>query len=376
MEQTILKANENYSEIDKYLQQQNCKKIFVVFENAIKNHNIYNYFNTLQERLNIEVTFFNDFTPNPLYESVCNGIKSFKQNNCDLIVAIGGGSAMDVAKCIKLYSDMDDSKNYLEQVIVENNIPFFAIPTTAGTGSEATKFAVIYYNGEKQSVAHESCIPETVLFDQSLLKTLPIYQKKSTMLDAFSHSIESMWSVNSTDESKTYAEQALKIIIENMDAYINEDESTYEQMLRAANLAGKAINISQTTAGHAMCYKLTSLYKISHGHSAALVNSELLPYMIEHIEETSDPRGKEYLQQTFEKITKLFGCETIEKGKNYIRTLLEKLDLYNVEIDYNDIDVLTKSVNVVRLKNNPISLSEDNIKQIYLRIFKNIEKRR
>lgn len=376
MEQTILKANNNYSEIDKYLQQQNCKKIFVVFENAIKNHNIYNYFNTLQERLNIEVTFFNDFTPNPLYESVCNGIKSFKQNNCDLIVAIGGGSAMDVAKCIKLYSNMDDSKNYLEQEIVENNIPFFAIPTTAGTGSEATKFAVIYYNGEKQSVAHESCIPGTVLFDKSLLKTLPTYQKKSTMLDAFSHSIESMWSVNSTEESKSYAEQALKLIIENMDAYINEDESTYEQMLTSANLAGKAINISQTTAGHAMCYKLTSLYKISHGHASVLVNSELFPYMIEHIEETSDPRGQEYLQQTFEKITKLFGCETIEEGKNYIRSLLEKLDLYNVEIDYNDIDVLTKSVNVVRLKNNPISLNEENIKEIYLRIFNNIEKRK
>ena len=376
MEQTILKANDNYSEIDKYLKKQNCKKIFVVFENAIKNHTIYNYFNTLQERLNIEVIFFNDFTPNPLYESVCKGVELFNQSNCDLIVAIGGGSAMDVAKCIKLYSNMDSSKNYLEQEIVENNIPFLAIPTTAGTGSEATKFAVIYYNGEKQSVAHESCIPETILFDQSLLKTLPVYQKKSTMLDAFSHSIESIWSVNSTDESKEFSKQALQIIIKNMDAYINEDGATYEQMLTAANLAGKAINISQTTAGHAMCYKLTSLYKMSHGHAATLVNSELLPYMIEHIEETSDPRGKKYLLEIFESIAKQFGCGNLEQGKNYIRSLLEKLDLYNIEIDYNDIDILTKSVNVVRLRNNPINLSEDNIREIYLRIIDNIEKRK
>ena len=281
---------------------------------------------------------------------------------------------MDVAKCIKLYSSMDKEKIYLEQDIVENDVLLIAVPTTAGTGSEATKFAVIYYNGEKQSIKDESCIPKVVLLDSSLLNTLPEYQRKATTLDAFSHSIESMWSINSTDESKKYAEQALDIIIENMDEYFNKNESANEKMLIAANLAGKAINISQTTAGHAMCYKLTSLYNISHGHAAALINSELFPYMIKHIEKCVDIRGKESLETTFKKITKLFKCENIEDGENYIRELLSKLDLYNVNINNDDIDILTKSVNLVRLKNNPIKLETEDIRNIYIKLFENIEK--
>ena len=91
-----------------------------------------------------------------------------------------------------------------------------AMPTTAGTGSEATKYAVIYYNGEKQSINDESIIPSTVLFDSSILDSLPSYQKKATVLDAFSHSIESMWSINSTKESKEYSKEALTLIIENL----------------------------------------------------------------------------------------------------------------------------------------------------------------
>ncbi len=114
--------------------------------------------------LNKNIIFFSDFTPNPTYESVEKGVQVFKQNNCEYIIVIGGGSAIDVAKCIKLYSNMDDSKNYLEQEIIPNDIKLLAIPTTAGTGSEATKFAVIYYNNIKQSVTHESIIPNYVFF--------------------------------------------------------------------------------------------------------------------------------------------------------------------------------------------------------------------
>ena len=98
---------------------------------------------------------------------------------------------------------------YLRQKIVENDRRLFAVPTTAGTGSEATQFAVIYYRGEKQSVSHKSIIPDTVLFDPSSLKTLSLYQRKVGMMDALSHSIESCWSINSTNESKEYSRIAI-----------------------------------------------------------------------------------------------------------------------------------------------------------------------
>lgn len=376
MEQRILAPDDDYKQVDEYLLENKYKNIFIVFESIMKSHKIYEYFSSLEKRLGIKTVFFSDFMPNPQYESVYEGVLKYKESDSDLIIAIGGGSAMDVAKSIKLFVNMDINKNFLEQKIKKNDIQLLAIPTTAGTGSEATRFAVIYYNGEKQSINDESCIPKTVLFDESMLKTLPIYQKKSTVLDAFSHSIESMWSVNSNKESIWYSKNALSIIETNIDQYLCEDRSTYIKMFEAANLAGRAINISQTTAGHAMCYKLTSLYKISHGHAAALVNSELFPYMLENIDKCCDPRGKEYVTHVFNDIIEEMACSSTEEGKEHIRNLLNRLDLYNVEVNYNDIDLLVKSVNITRLKNNPIGLDEKDIEIIYKNIFDNIEKRK
>lgn len=313
--------------------------------------------------------------PNPSYESVCRGVAEFKKSGSNFIFAIGGGSAIDVAKCIKLYSSMDENENYLKQEVVPNDVELLSIPTTAGTGSESTKFAVIYYNGEKQSVSDESIIPGTVLFDSSLLESLPIYQKKATMLDALSHSIESMWSINSNKESRQYSKEALKIILENMNKYLEGDNSVNEKMLYASNLAGKAINITQTTAGHAMCYKLTGIYKIAHGHAAALINSVLYPYMVENIEKCVDSRGKDYLLNIFEELSEILGLELYD-STNFLNLLLDRLDLYNIDINSDDIDTLVLSVNTSRLKNNPVKLNENDIREIYFKLFNEIEMRK
>lgn len=215
------------------------------------------------ESVSVPIIRFSDFQPNPLYESVVKGVELFRQEGCNAILAVGGGSAIDVAKCIKLYSNLSgDGKNgeWLNTEILPNNLPFLAVPTTAGTGSEATRYAVIYYKGAKQSITSNSIVPNTVLLDPSVLKTLPLYQKKATMCDALCHAIESFWSVNSTDESKKYSLQAIAGVLDNMEGYLNNTDAGNAGMLMAAHIAGKAINITQTTAGHAMCYKITSLF--------------------------------------------------------------------------------------------------------------------
>lgn len=366
MNQTILKASENYKELDDYFLTNSYKHIFLVCGAAIKFMKLDSYFADITKRLDIEVTRFNDFQPNPLYESVVKGVELFNNSKCDVIVAVGGGSSLDVAKCIKLYSNMNPGENYLKQTIVPNNIPFLAVPTTAGTGSEATRYAVIYFEGAKQSVTDYSCIPSTVLFDSSALKTLPDYQKKSTMLDALCHSIESFWSVNSNDESKEYSKKAIQMIFSNKESYLKNEELGISNMLQAANLAGKAINITQTTAGHAMCYKITSLYKISHGHAAALCVNKLWPYMSSNISACIDPRGKEYLEKLFNMIAEAMGYDSVEKAQSGFSALLSSLELPEVKnIKEEDFDLLKNSVNPVRLKNNPVGLTEDAINNLY-----------
>lgn len=364
-EQKIITSENNYSALDKYITENGCKSIMLVCDESLKYLNIKNYFNTIEHRLNISLTYFSDFKPNPLYESVVEGVQLFKEKECDTIIAVGGGSAMDVAKCIKLYSNMNDDENYLKQTIVPNEIPLLAVPTTAGTGSEATRYAVIYYNGEKQSVADFSCIPSVVLMDPSVLKTLPEYQKKSTMLDAFCHAIESFWSVNSTDESRKYSKTAIEMILTNKDAYIANEEGGNAAMLKAANIAGKAINITQTTAGHAMCYKLTSLYDIAHGHAAALCVCRLFPFMVRHTGKCIDPRGIDFLKDIFTQISVSMGCENPDQACTKFNDIFDSLCLPVPEAEEKDFAILKNSVNPTRLKNNPVGLEIEDIDMLY-----------
>lgn len=367
--QKLLTSKDDYQELDEYLKSIDERVVFLVCGGSIKYLHINEYFETLKKRLGIGVVRFSDFRPNPLYESVVEGIKAFKESGSNLIIAVGGGSAMDVAKCIKLYSNMDDSLNYLEQKIIPNDVRLLAVPTTAGTGSEATRYAVIYYNGTKQSVTHESSVPSVVLMDPSNLESLPVYQKKCTMLDALCHSIESLWSVNSTKESKKYAYQAIKLILASYrDSFENRGVGN-ANMLLASNLAGKAINITQTTAGHAMCYKLTSLYKVPHGQAAAMVNRVLWPWMLNNTDKCIDPRGQEYLKSVFEDIAKAMNVGTAEEAVEKFASMYDELELMKPsDVKENDLKILKTSVNPDRLKNNPVKLDVDTIERLYREI--------
>ena len=118
MMQNILTASENYGGLDEYFRSTGAKKILLVCDNSIGFLKLNDYFNTLEERLDIKVVRFGDFEPNPKYESVVKGVELFHSENCELIAVVGGGSAIDVTKCIKLYSNMDSRENYLKQEII------------------------------------------------------------------------------------------------------------------------------------------------------------------------------------------------------------------------------------------------------------------
>lgn len=309
---------------------------------------------------------FSDFSSNPLYEQVCKGVEVFNKEHCDLIIAVGGGSTIDVAKCIKLYCKMDSSINYLKQEPLDSDIEIVAMPTTAGSGSESTCYAVIYYQGEKQTICHRSIIPEYAVLESSVLKTLPVYQKKCTLLDALCQAIESWWSVNSTSESIEFSRKAIEDIKGNWEDYIfYNTDSAAEKIMGAANNAGRAINITATTAAHAMSYKITSLYKIPHGHAVAICMLEVWEYLLEHMDECIDSRGVEYFKDTLAQMEEIMNL-------SYFKSMLKKMEMgYPTAVKRElEIEILAKSVNPVRLKNNPIVLNEEVLKEMYGRIVK------
>ena len=364
----IITSENNYKGLDGWLKGK--QKILLVCDSSIR---FLEKFNRKLDEVKVPLIHFSDFQPNPLYESVVEGVKLFRNEQCDSIIAVGGGSAMDVAKCIKAYSCMDgtgEGGDFLKQEIKANSIPFLAMPTTAGTGSEATRYAVIYYDGKKQSVTSESFIPETVLMDPDCLKTLPLYQKKATMCDALCHAIESFWSVNSTEESKTYSRAAIQGVVEHMEGYLNNTEEGRRGMLFAANTAGKAINITQTTAGHAMCYKITSLFGCAHGHAAMLCDRILFPWMIDNTDRCIDSRGKEYLRKTLDDIGQALGCVDAKSGAEKLNGIFEELDFEIPIATEEQYRELQGSVNPVRLKNHPVTLDLETINDLYHKILR------
>ena len=141
-------------------------------------------------------------------------------------------------------------------------------------------------------------------------------------------------------------------------------------MMTAAHFAGKAINITQTTAGHAMCYKITSLYGAAHGHAAALVDTKLFPYMVAHTNDCVDPRGEDYLKKTFAEIASMLGCCSADEACKKLQSIFDSLELVVPEAKEEDYNVLKTSVNPVRLKNNPVKLTEENIEALYRTILK------
>lgn len=359
------------------LKEVGCEKLFLVVDSSYPFLNIKDAIEALPVK---ERVMFSNFTPNPLYEQVCNGIELLKTSNCDTILAVGGGSAIDVAKCIKLAVLAKEGNAAIIPPLVSTRVacdgaklPFIAIPTTAGTGSESTHNAVMYYEGAKQTVTNDGVLPDYAVLEPSVLKTLPLYQKKCTMMDALCQGIESWWSVNSTEESYEYSRKTIELIMANWRKYIfeNNDVAAAKIML-AANFGGRAINITQTTAAHAFSYKITSLYNLPHGHAVAVGLPVIWDFMLSHMDKCIDNRGHDYLVGIFVAISKAMDCESVEEAIETFRYMMKEMELANpASINKEaDLELLSISVNPVRLKNNPIALTLQDAKELYSIIVK------
>ena len=173
------------------------------------------------------------------------------------------------------------------------------------------------------------------------------------------------------EESQKYAAEAIRLVLKEEQAYLANTPEGNEEMLLAANLAGKAINLTQTTAGHAMAYKLTTLYGLAHGHAVALCVEKLWPYMVRHTEDCMDKRGTAYLNEMFRKLADVMGCDSAEAAAEAYGRFFRELSLERPTLQHpGELDVLAGSVNPVRLKNNPVRLDAETLRALYEEILK------
>ena len=291
---------------------------------------------------------FNDFSKNPKLEEIQNAI-TLNDDCYDVIIAFGGGSVIDFAKAFR----------YLKKLCV----PLIAIPTTAGTGSESTQFAVVYENGEKKSLDAPSILPDVAIADSQFSENAPVYIKACVAMDAFCQAIESFWAVGATEQSRAYAKEAILIIQDNIvNAVKTIDKTANEKMMLASNLAGKAINISRTTAAHALSYYITSKYGIPHGHAVSLSMVDLFEANFNVTSNNvQDGLSSDIVQKSMNELLVLLKLNSIDEFRPYWHNLMEQLGLEwrLSELKIFDKVEIIKSVNLQRLSNNPKKLDDD-----------------
>lgn len=318
---------------------------------------------------NSDINFyrFDKFSPNPKFGEIIEGVNEFKKSEYDLIIGVGGGSAIDVAKAVKLF--------YFEKA--SKNIPVVAIPTTSGSGSEATHFIVYYVEKEKQSKgAPNLSLPEYVILDPQFTLNLSKEITAASGMDALGQAIESYWSVNSNQESKKYSKEAIPIIMENLESNVNNpSRDSRENMLKAANLSGKAINISKTTACHAVAYPITSYFGIPHGHAVGLTLGGVLDYNSKcKRTDCNDKRGNRYVIDTIQEINNLLGTKNSKESEKILNKLMKQIGLEpklsKLGISREGIETIIKNgFNPERVKNNPRLLNEEALGKILKKIY-------
>ena len=310
----------------------------------------------------------------PKIEELEKIILSIKKINPDIIFAIGGGSVIDYAKIANNLNNLSTlKKNIINSKKKYNKIgKLIAIPTTAGSGAEVTSNAVIYINGIKCSVEGESLTPDNFFLIPRLILKGNRQLKSSTGFDAISQSIESLISKKSNEKSILFAKKSLELSLKNYLNFLkhpNQKNCTF--MSISANLSGKAISISKTTAPHAVSYPFTSHFGINHGHAVSLTLNEFLKFNYFNLDRANCDFD---LKKRFDLIFQLTNTKSIFELDNFLQQLKSKAKLEGnfrkLKIPRQAIEnKILGEINLQRLSNNPINLTIHDIKKILFEKF-------
>tara|TARA_B100001142_G_scaffold330015_1_gene395645 strand:- start:103 stop:1203 length:1101 start_codon:yes stop_codon:yes gene_type:complete len=299
------------------------------------------------------------------------GINYCNKFKFDCIICVGGGSVIDFGKLISIFSsNLGNYSDYLygSKSFKPKKNSLIAIPTTSGSGSEATHFAVLYDGFKKLSISHDSLLPDYAIIDPELTYSLPPLQTAISGMDALCQGIESLWSKGSTNKSRVLSKKAIKLAVNNISkSVLNPTNSNREAMAKSSNLAGKAINISKTTAAHAFSYPLTRFMGISHGHAVSLTIGEFLIHNSDNI--VNDKKSLKIFGDLF----KIFGVSNALEAKSYLSNLMEQIGLFTKlpeTISYEKtVSEVISNVNLDRLANNPSKVSDSDLRRIYKSLF-------
>ncbi len=364
----------NYDELVFEFKRNNISKCLLVTDAGLNKLGLTKALEDSLKQNDIDVFVYDGTVPNPTTTNVDDGLKIYKENNCQALIGFGGGSPMDCAKAIGARlacpnKTLGQMKGVLK--VKKKLPPLVAIPTTAGTGSETTLAAVITdaETRHKYAINDFPLIPKYAILDANLTVGLPQKVTSTTGMDALTHAVEAYIGKSTTKRTRECSKQAVKLIFENLEkAYTDgTDIAARQNMLHASYLAGLAFTKSYVGYVHAIAHSLGGKYNTPHG----LANAVILPVML-----------KRYGKSVYKKLYQLgVYAGLFERNISYCdgaKLFIKKIENMNkfmnipshIEINEQDIDELatTAEKEANPLYPVPKLLTKDQLKEIYLKI--------
>ena len=354
----------------------NARNILIISDKGVAGAGLISRPQALLEETGASVSIIDDTPPEPSVEQVESILAAAQGTNWDLVIGIGGGSAMDVAKIVAVMLNNDVKLRDLlnKAPIPRRGIPTVMVPTTAGTGSEATPNSIILVPEDelKVGIVSPKLMPDCVILDPQMTLGLPPAITASTGMDALCHAIECYTSKKGNPFSEMIALKAIRLISRSIrEAFKNgKNLDARHDMLLGAFYGGMCIAASSTTAVHALAYPLGGKYRIAHGISNAI----LLPYVMQFNAVGNEAKFRDIAEAMGIDIAQLSDAEATQAfiaalfAFNHDLEIPANLKRWN--ITEADLETLVEgAAKVTRLlDNNPRPMNKDDIRAVYLKL--------
>ena len=342
----LIEGAGSITKLPAFIKQNGINKVLLVTDNGLMKLGLPNSLIKAMDEVGLKYEIFSNIQPNPTDENVEEGFHIYKEKNCEAIIAFGGGSPMDCGKAIAARNARPNkSVKKLQGILkVRKKIcPFFAVPTTAGTGSETTVAAVITEakTHHKAPINDPAILPRYAVLDPELTKGLPPFITATTGMDALCHAVEAYTNSRyNTKEENERAKKAVKLIYDNILIAYNDPNNLIARgnMQKAAFNAGRAFTRGCVGYIHAVGHTLSGLYGISHGEAMSVI----LPYVLRQFGDKVNRKLSELAD-----VCGIEGSTQKEKANNFISWIEETNKKMNIKnkfdfIKQEDIDQIIK----------------------------------
>lgn len=330
-EPTLLEGPGAIRKLPEFIKSKGLKKVLIVTDKGLMGIHLLDSLFEEMEKAGVEYVVYDGTQPNPSIENIEDARQLYVDNNCQGVIAFGGGSPMDCAKAAAArVTNPKISVRKMRGVLKLHHKlpPFFAVPTTAGTGSETTLAAVVTDTAthEKNAINDIRLKPRFAVLDPELTVGLPPHITSTTGMDALTHAVEAYIGKSNVKSTEAYAEKATKMIFENIEkAYSNgKDIEARDAMLKASFYAGQAFTRAYVGYVHAIAHNLGGQYGVPHG----LANAIILPYVLEYYGETAHKR--------LAKLAEIAGVKTTGSDKEKAEAFIEAIKTLNKNMNIPD----------------------------------------